>query len=286
MNQRSIKQIISGVPVGVIPGVRGSRSFPTIKFKDTDPFLMLDHIGPDPVGKQFKLSGKGHDHPHRGFETLSLVFEGTMNHRDSYGNKAFLKSGDVHRMNAGKGIIHGGSMTSDPFTGRFHSMQLWVNNPLHEKMSKPDIQSVSALNIPGVQIGPADVRVIAGNYGGLTGPVHMKATVDIVRVVSKKGAFGLGAFDASDKLMLYVMEGSIEVNGQLLKQFELADFENASGELTIKVNELGDFLLMAGRPLNEPLTFGGPFVMSTKEEIQQAYADFRNGLFGEIDYEK
>ena len=123
---------------GLIPGIRGQRAFPTSLFKQSDPFVLLDHIGPQKVGADYFLDGSGHDHPHRGFETITFMFEGRMDHRDSLGNRLTLESGGVQRMNAGSGIIHGGDMASDPATGRFHEVQLWVNNPASEKMSGPD----------------------------------------------------------------------------------------------------------------------------------------------------
>lgn len=95
MKVRGINKIVEGKGIGVIPGVKGSRSFPTANFRDSDPFLMLDHIGPDPVGKEFMLDGTGHDHPHRGFETLTFMFEGSMKHRDSAGNRELLESGSI-----------------------------------------------------------------------------------------------------------------------------------------------------------------------------------------------
>ena len=159
---------------GLIPGLRGQRAFPTRDFTESDPFLMLDQIGPQVVGKDFKFDGEGHDHPHRGFETISLVFEGGIEHRDSMGNRSKLSSGSVQRMNAGSGIIHGGSMTSDHATARFHMMQIWVNNHASEKMSQPEIHNASAAEIPVVQVGGNQLRVIAGRFDNITGPIQTR----------------------------------------------------------------------------------------------------------------
>ena len=142
--KKKIKEIYGSKNIdGLIPGIKGQRAFPTLNFRATDPFVMLDHIGPEVVGSDWFLDGKGHDHPHRGFETLTFMFEGSMQHRDSLGNRIELTSGSVQRMNAGSGIIHGGDMASDSITHRFHEMQLWVNNPKDEKMSLPLTEQVN-----------------------------------------------------------------------------------------------------------------------------------------------
>ncbi len=283
MKRRNINKIIKGKNIGVIPGVKGSRAFPTMDFKDSDPFLMLDHIGPDPVGKAFVLDGKGHDHPHRGFETLTIMFEGAMNHKDSQGNRERLDSGSIQRMNAGKGIIHGGSMFSDQETGRFHEMQLWVNLPAVQKMSEPEVQNLSKEQVPFYMDGPNKVRVLAGEFNKVKSPMKTKASVDVAHVYGKPSSLSFDAFSSHHKLMVYVLEGSIEVNNTKLNEFELLDLKNEEGGLEINISENAEFLILSGKPLNEPVEFGGPFVMNTKAEIAQAYTDYENGKFGSID---
>ncbi len=282
MKKRIINKIVKGTNIGVIPGVKGSRAFPTHEFRDSDPFLMLDHIGPDPVGKQFIMNGEGHDHPHRGFETITFLFEGAMDHRDSAGNREHLDSGSVQRMNAGKGIIHGGSLYSDQKTGRFHEMQLWINNPMSEKMSEPEVQNVSVNEMPFYMDGQNKVRVIAGDFNGITGPLKTKALVSIAHVIGVPSVIAFDSFSSENKLMIYVLEGALKVNGELLNQFELMDFVKEDGGIEIVINEMTEFLILSGTPLNEPVEFGGPFVMNTREEIDQAYKDYKDGKFGSI----
>lgn len=282
--KRGIKNIYSYSNIdGLIPGVRGQRAFPTRSFRESDPFIMLDHIGPQKVGADYFLNGKGHDHPHRGFETITFMFEGKMEHRDSLGNKASLSSGSVQRMNAGAGIIHGGDMASDPLTQRFHEVQLWINNPSSEKMSTPDIHNVSKNEIPVLESGNISLRVITGKLNGINGPLKTKANTQIAHLISTgKGELNLTGFANHSCLMIYVLEGEAIINGTQLDEFHLADFTEEGDNISIKTNSSSQLLIMSGEPIEESVALGGPFVMNTKEEIQQAQVDFSNGLFGSI----
>ncbi len=269
---------------GLIPGVIGQRAFPTPTFKDSDPFLMLDHIGPQKVGADWQLTGEGHDHPHRGFETLTFVFEGKMNHRDSLGNRVQLNSGAVQRMNAGSGIVHGGSMFSDEKTERFHEIQLWINNPKDQKMSTPGIHNVSDHAIPYLEDGGTKLRVISGALGGLTGPINTLAPTQIGHVISKEaGTITVGTFDGPTKVMVYVMEGSASVAGTPILSTHLAQLTQEGSEVNLQMEANSQALILAGIPINEPVVYGGPFVMNTEEEIQQAHIDYQQGKFGVIE---
>ncbi len=268
---------------GLIPGVRGQRAFPTAEFRESDPFLMLDHIGPEKVGPDFFLDGAGHDHPHRGFETITFMFEGRMDHKDSLGNRSTLDSGSVQRMNAGSGVIHGGDMASDKNTGRFHEMQLWVNNPISEKMSSPDIHNLSSKEIPQKLEGNMNLRVISGTINGLTGAIHTKSDTQIAHVISHGlGSISLGDFSQKSRVMLYMLEGTAVVNGTSIDEFQLVDFNEDGIDIHIETESEAQFLILAGTPLKEPVAFGGPFVMNNTEEINQANLDFQQGKFGSI----
>ncbi len=281
---KKITQIYNPTDItGLIPGVAGQRVFPTPHFKNSDPFLMLDQIGPQCVGANWELTGEGHDHPHRGFETLTFMFEGKMNHRDSLGNRATLQSGSVQRMNAGSGIIHGGSMFSDPQTERFHEMQLWVNSPKDQKMSAPGIHNVSDKDIPWVGIDGGKLRVISGELNGLQGPIQTLSPTQIGHATAEKpGALNISSFSSEANVMLYVLEGEIAIEGQKLESYQLGQLSQQGHEVRIQMQPGSQVLVLAGIPLNEPVVFGGPFVMNTQEEIDQSYADFQKGLFGQI----
>lgn len=281
--KRVIENIYSYSNIGVIPGVRGQRAFPTGYFKDSDPYLMLDHIGPQKVGKGYFLDGTNHAHPHRGFETLTFMFEGRMDHVDSLGNKAVLTSGSVQRMNAGKGIIHGGDMSADQETERFHEMQLWINNPSAEKMSEPDIHNVSSHDIPVVAFDNAILKIVSGKLNNTEGPIKTKATTQIGHVIaSGKSALTVDSFEEGHQLMVYTLEGEAKVNGQILEAHHLAVFGETGDSFSIETEGYAQLLIMAGAPINEPVVFGGPFVMNTQAEINQANIDFQKGLFGNI----
>lgn len=268
---------------GLIPGVRGQRAFPTLEFKASDPFLMLDHIGPDKMGSNFFINGEGHDHPHRGFETLTFMFEGYMDHKDSLGNKVRFSSGGIQRMNAGSGIIHGGDMGADPKTGRFHEMQLWINNPASEKMSEPDIHNIPAQEMPETQDDAITLRVISGELNGIKGKFKTKATTQIAHVIaSGKGSMEVGNFPLSHNVMVYILEGNALIDRNILKSFQLATMNMEGNTIEIETEHPVELLILSGLPLNEPVAFGGPFVMNTQEEIKQANMDFQNGKFGSI----
>lgn len=281
---RKLKQIYGYSNIdGLIPGVRGQRAFPTPEFKESDPFLMLDHIGPQVVGKDFRLDGEGHDHPHRGFETITFMFEGAMEHCDSLGNRASLTSGSVQRMNAGSGIIHGGSFAADQRTARFHEMQLWINNPTAEKMSEPEIHNLSPLDIPTIEYGQSKLRVIAGELDGITGPMVTKTPTQIGHLVAQgNSAIEIKTLADNHCVMVYVLEGQLKIGDTEIGAFQLATFDDLGNTLSLQTSGEAQALILAGTPLGEPVVFGGPFVMNTQEEIEQANIDFQQGKFGTI----
>lgn len=270
---------------GLIPNVKGQRAFPTNEFRASDPFVMLDHIGPEKLEANWFLDGKGHDHPHRGFETITFMFEGNMQHRDSLGNRAELKSGSVQRMNAGSGIIHGGDMSSDIQTERFHEMQLWINNPASEKMSQPDIHNLSDSDIPNTIDGNLNLRVISGVLNGLKSTLKTKSETQIAHLIAKgAGTIEIGEFPQENNVMVYVLEGNVMMDNTVVREFQLAVFNQERNTINIETEYPTQLLILSGKPLNEPVAFGGPFVMNTQEEIKQANIDFRNGKFGSISY--
>lgn len=268
---------------GLIPGVRGQRAFPTLEFKTSDPFLMLDHIGPDHMGDQWFLDGTGHDHPHRGFETLTFMFEGKMHHRDSLGNRLTLSSGSVQRMNAGSGIIHGGDMAVDAQTGTFHELQLWVNNPTSEKMSAPEVHNLSAEEIPVTVNGNHTLRIISGELNGLSSDLQTKAQTQIGHLIAKgPGRIDIGSFPTENKVMLYVLKGEAQIGKTTLPEFHLGLLSSEGDSVEIQTEGPAQLLILSGKPLNQPTAFGGPFVMNTEAEIQKAFEDYQQGKFGSI----
>ena len=281
---RTIKNITGHSRIdGVVPGVRGQRAFPHSTQSSLDPFIMLDHIGPQLVGEDYFVDGTNGAHPHRGFETLTFMFEGEMSHKDSLGNKELLKSGSVQLMNAGSGIIHGGDFYGDPELNTFHEVQLWLNLPASHKMSTPEIQNVSAEDFPIVEQDGTKLRIIAGSISGKQGPIDPIVPIKVVHAItSKASTIQLDDFRERTTVFDYVLKGQFAVNNTPINEYHTVVFNNDGDTIQIEALGKGELLIAAGEPLNEPVVMGGPFVMNTTDEIDQAYSDFNSGKFGKL----
>ncbi len=268
---------------GVVPGVQGHRAFPVRHgLRDADPFLMLDHIGPQRIDPTRVIDGK--PHPHRGFETVSIMLAGELDHVDSLGNRTAVRAGDLQVMNAGSGIIHGGDMRPDPSTGNFHEFQLWVNVPAARKMDPPSVQDVKASSVPSLEEAGASIRVLAGEYRGVTAPVATTAPTTILHAkIESAATWRVGGFDPTDRLFVYVVGGSVTTEGRVATEYQTLDLGGANHEAELASGGAGaEILVLAGRPLGEPVAFGGPFVMNTQAQIDQAFADYQAGRFGSV----
>ncbi len=242
---------------------------------------MLDHIGPQNVGPNYKMDGAAH--PHRGFETITFMFDGIMHHKDSLGNKATLNPGSVQRMNAGSGIQHGGDMRVDKKSGIFHEVQLWVNLPAEEKMSLPEIQNAGAADIPIISQGNSKIRIIAGELDGIKGPIVTKNPIMAIHIISEKEAsVHLKELPEDYTTLIYVLTGQASIENAMVDSFQTLVFEAGGSEISLKAGEKSELLFLSGKPIEESVAMGGPFVMNTNEEIDQAYADFNEGKFGTI----
>lgn len=273
MNTRRIRKLVPASEVTEGAGVTVHRSIGTPALRNLDPFLMLDHFGSDDPDEY--IAGFP-DHPHRGFITFTYMLDGHMEHRDSMGNRGDLKAGGVQWMKAASGVIH--SEMPQQTDGLMRGFQLWINLPASEKMADPAYQEFSAAAIPEVIRNGARVRVLAGEFGGTRGVIDDPATdVLYLDVALAAGAdFSLPLDDARNAFV-YVFEGSARLAGEALTQHTLAVL--GSGDtVEIAAGEAGArFILVAGRPLGEPVVQYGPFVMNSREEIEQAVADYRDG---------
>ena len=273
MNIRSIQKQIKAVAVSEGAGVTVHRSIGTPALRNLDPFLMLDHFGSDNPDEY--IAGFP-EHPHRGFITFTYMLDGHMEHRDSMGNRGDLKAGGVQWMKAASGVIH--SEMPQQTDGLMRGFQLWINLPARDKLSDPAYQEFSAAAIPEVARDGARVRVLAGEFGGARGVVDDPATdvlyLDVALVAGARFSLPL---DDSRNAFVYVFEGSARLAGEALAQHTLAVL--GSGDtVEIAAEEAGArFILVAGRPLGEPVVQYGPFVMNSREEIEQAFADYRDG---------
>lgn len=251
------------------------------------PFLLLDYA----AATEF-APNSGHrrgvgQHPHRGFETVTIVYEGEVEHRDSTGAGGVIGRGDVQWMTAGGGIIHE-EFHSERYSregGPFEMVQLWVNLPAKDKMTPAHYQGITDAQIPAVAL-PGDagqVRVIAGDYAGHKGPAQTYTPMNVwdVRLAAGKTA-DLSQPDGWSTLVL-VLEGTVLVNGQsVLRRAEMATLSHAGSGVVLEANTDAKVLLLAGEPIDEPVVGYGPFVMNTKAEIAQAIQDFNSGRFGRV----
>jgi hypothetical protein len=241
-----------------------------------DPFLMLDHF--DSADSDDYIAGFP-DHPHRGFETVTYMLEGKMRHGDNHGRSGVIESGGIQWMRAGRGIVH--SEIPEQTEGRMRGFQLWVNLPSHLKMSEPDYQEFDAAKIPvESRDGGVTVKVVTGETSrGARGPVENAAIgPTYFDVVVPAGAVFEEPIASDRAVMLAVYEGSIKVGSTTVDALG-AVFLGQGDEVKVEALKDARFLLLAGKPIREPVAKYGPFVMNTQQELHQAVADFRAGRF-------
>jgi redox-sensitive bicupin YhaK (pirin superfamily) len=249
------------------------------------PFLLLDYAGP----AKFDPSPvpRGVDwHPHRGFETVSIAYEGEVDHEDSAGNRGRIGPGDVQWMTAGAGILHkemhGRSLSERG--GNFELVQLWVNLPAKSKMTAPGYQTLADGDIPAVKLaGGGRVRVIAGEFEGTKGPAKTFTPINLWDLRLPAGASVQLRLPEGHTTALFVLKGKALLNGtQAAGEAELALFERDGQELSVKAETDTTILVLDGKPIDEPVVGHGPFVMNTQQEIRQAIADYQEGRLGGI----
>jgi hypothetical protein len=250
------------------------------------PFLLLDHAGPADFAPSEKQLGVGW-HPHRGFETVTVVYDGEVDHEDTAGNGGRISAGDVQWMTAGAGLLHK-ERHSAAFSrrgGRFEVLQLWVNLPAKSKLTAPRYQELLAKDIPVVPLeGEAgSVRVIAGEFGSARGPARTFTPINLLDVRLRAGRSLRLSLKDGYTALLYVLKGSVVLNGtEPASQTELVVLERKGDEITLAASADATVLVMNGQPIEEPIAGYGPFVMNTQAEIQQAFKDFHAGRLGKI----
>jgi redox-sensitive bicupin YhaK (pirin superfamily) len=277
MTERSILRRVRGIDTADGAGVKLKRVIGQPALDMLDPFLLLDEFRSDQAGDY--IAGFP-EHPHRGFETVTYMLAGRMLHGDNHGNKGDLDAGSVQWMTAGRGILH--SEMPQQEAGLLWGFQLWVNLPAAEKMTEPRYQDIAPERIPVANPAPGvSVRVIAGELGGVAGPVGGVATAPVYLDVSlEPGARIAVPLPEGHSAFAYVFDGKeAKVAGQVLSRSELAVLSKGDSVTLAGTDAPTRVLLVAGRPLNEPVARYGPFVMNTPEQIHEAIADFRAGKF-------
>lgn len=275
--QRSIAQQFAGQATSDGAGVKLTRIIGTSQLDMLDPFLMLDCFESDDT-KDYM--GGFPTHPHRGFETVTYLLNGRMRHKDSVGNEGVIESGGVQWMSAGKGILH--SEMPEQEEGLMKGFQLWVNLPASAKMSEPAYQEFDPEQMAVERLDDGSiVRVIAGttDHGTVGAVVNDHTSPTYMDVTLRANTAFVQTVAVDHNAFVYVIEGSLEVNGAALAVKRLGVLSKGD-QVSVLSGESGSrFLLVAGRPLNEPVARGGPFVMNTQEEVMQAFEDFRRGQF-------
>ena len=288
MKSRSVRQVVPAMQTFEGAGFLVHRPFPTPRLEQFDPFLLLDEMGPSDLGPGEAQGAP--DHPHRGFETVTYLLSGAMEHRDSRGNRGKLTPGDVQWMTAGSGVVHS-EMPERDFAsrgGRMHGFQLWVNLPRRDKMMPPRYQEVPSERIPTARSedGRVAVRVIAGEAMGARAVIDTRTPIQYLDWTLEPGASVTQPVPPDQNAFAYVIDGQ-GLFGEERRPASAHDavFFAGDGEaVTFRASEEAPLrgLLIAGVPLNEPVARYGPFVMNTRAEIVQAFEDFQSGKLGEI----
>ncbi|QBQ63175.1 pirin family protein [Actinobacillus indolicus] len=256
--------------------------------KNLDPFLMMDYNPPRHFdgGRKSDFRGVG-EHPHRGFETVTIAYQGEVAHADSYGGGGVIGAGDVQWMTAGSGVMHE-EFHSERFSkegGMFEMVQLWVNLPKSHKMTTPKYQAITSAEIPVVQLedNAGSARIIAGELASTSGVASTFSPINMWDVVMNAGKAHIFAVPESHNLIILVLDGTVQINGEdIARRGQLVTFERGGKDVQIESNNEAKLLILTGEPLNEPVVGYGPFVMNTDAEILQAMRDVQEGKFGQI----
>jgi redox-sensitive bicupin YhaK (pirin superfamily) len=250
------------------------------------PFLLLDFNPEYDFGPSDHLRGVG-VHPHKGFETVTIAYKGSVAHHDSTGSSGIINAGDVQWMTAGNGILHK-EYHEEAFSkkgGPFEMVQLWVNLPKKDKSTAPHYQELTKDGMGKLQLADngGEVNVIAGNFNGVAGPAETYSPVNLFDIKLNEGAETTTSIPAGHNTALLVVNGSVQVNDEIVGEHSFVLFENKGEEIHIKANQQSVVLLLSGEPLNEPIVSYGPFVMNTEAEIREAIGDFNMGKFGVLE---
>ncbi len=259
------------------------RAMPTHSVQDIDPFLFLNHHGPQvyPANNNGLPFGP---HPHRGFETLTFIFKGDIMHKDTGGGESVIREGGIQWMTAGRGLIHA-EVSSEEFKrtgGEEEVIQIWLNLPSQHKMAEPKYTGLQKDQIPHIKSddGKAEISLISGEWDGHKGPVKPLTGLFTSSINFEKGGQLAANVPTDHAILFYVLNGSLLVNGERVKTHDLVEFEANAGQLHVEAEEGSRIIFCHGAPTHEPIVAHGPFVMNSEEEIQQAFLDYQSGKMG------
>ena len=288
MPTKPIASLVPGLPTQdgnrvpltrLVPG-RGQDG--AAAFRAMDPFLLMDHFGPMvlPPGTDAGFP----PHPHRGFQTLTYLIQGAFRHRDSTGGSGLLRSGGAQLMNAGSGIVHEEMPVPEHLEtgGPIEGVQLWINLPKAEKGTAPGYVDLQPENMPWQDLPGGRIRVLAGTWAGITGPAGTPAKIAYAHLELKSGARFEQALPVEWTAAVVPLHGSILVNGTVVPADTVA-LLGAGDAVALEATAPVSLMLLAGEPIGEPIAHYGPFVMNTREELEQAVLDFQQGRMGHLD---
>ena len=253
-------------------------------YKYISPFVMIDYVSPKEFSKTYKRRGVG-EHPHRGFETVTFAYQGEVEHRDSSGGGGVIKPGDIQWMTAGRGVVHDEfhSVDFSKEGGVFEMVQLWINLPKKNKMTKPKYQEIKSKDIPRVNLGDEiELRVITGDYQGVKGPSLTFSPMNIYDITSKNYKDISLKFNNSTNTVILIMSGELEIGKEIFKEKNILIFEQEGENIELAISKEFKGLILNSEPIDEPIVAHGPFIMNTKEEIMEAIEDFQNGKMGKL----
>ncbi|MES2855327.1 MAG: pirin family protein [Bdellovibrionota bacterium] len=284
MSLRPIKKIHAGQREDISDLVT-RRALPTNSVGHLDPFLFLNHHGPQTYPPDNDGLPFG-PHPHRGFETVTFILGGDIAHRDSGGHESVIKNGGVQWMTAGSGLVHE-EVSSEEFMrqgGALNILQLWLNLPSHLKMTAPNYLGLQADHIPKLKVERNEIELVSGSFNGKTGAFQPLVDVTLMIIRQEPAAKLNLEVPADHTIFFYVISGELSVNGKTVKQFHLVEFEDSPtetlGNIEIQTETAATILFGHAKPFHEPIVAHGPFVMNTREEIIQAVKDYQAGKFG------
>ncbi len=282
---RSVDRILTAKRELVTPKLTIQRALPSPVKRRIDPFLLFDHIGPKVLAPNESIYFP--PHPHRGFEPVTMLLEGKLEHRNADGNIEILYPGDVHWITAGSGIVHAEKlMEYEPgFGGTFHSVQIWINLPARMKMNESSIQNIKAYNIPIINEddGNIIIRLIAGDLYGQMGPAKTKTPLLVAHIRMQAGAKSTFPVNKLFNASFYVLKGEVrDRDNNRCAAHSLVLMKNNGAGIEIEAKQYSELILLGGRPINEPVASYGPFVMNKFPELQQAILDYEEGRMGKM----
>ena len=280
--QRTIKQLHKAI-YDPIDDLITYRAMPTGSIRHIDPFLFVNHHGPQIYGPNNNGLPFG-PHPHRGFETLTYILQGDITHKDSATGASVIKAGGIQWMTAGSGLIHS-EISSEEFKkagGMEEVVQLWFNLPSRLKMTPPNYVGLQADKIPALLLdeGRVTIHLISGNWDQATGPVDSITGIQATWIDLKTGGAFHTQIEAKRTILFYVLNGEVQVNGQAARMHELVEFGNEGEGLAVQASTDAQLIFCHGEPFYEPIVAYGPFVMNSEAEIRQAMLDYQSGRMG------